>query len=318
MIDETGGEFGASSTPELAPVIPLFGKNTSGVSQREQPDGAPAEAGRSGSADDRFDARWPAISPASHSDSGFESESESASDSTPGSSRSAGADSADRWAVPGLSGGETVRPVFRADVESAADQTVAEVVPLFAPRSRGVRFTGAESDPAEKSGEDVRDEAAQKLVRKLRSRSLSVVEARAVLSAESVSAEHIDAVIDDFLRRGYLDDQVLAEQLVLSGIERKGQGRVALSRSLSQRGISRDLIDAALEAVPDDDAERALEYARTKARSLSRLDFDTALRRLVGQLARRGYNGSIAMTAARVALQESPMSAKPKSGVRFE
>jgi regulatory protein len=89
-----------------------------------------------------------------------------------------------------------------------------------------------------------------------------------------------------------------------------------LSRALSQRGIPRDVVNAALDELPDDDAERALDFARTKARSLSRLDQETALRRLVGQLSRRGYNGSVAMTAAKTALAEATFGGRP-SGVRF-
>src|SRR5690606_32681304 len=140
--------------------------------------------------------------------------------------------------------------------------------------------------------------------------------ARQVLRGHELSSAQIDDVIDDFCRRGYLDDASLAEQLVTSGVERKGQGRIALSRSLAQRGIRRDVIDAALGELPDDDAERALEFARTKARSLSRLDFETALRRLVGQLARRGYGGSVAMSAAKTALNEAALG-QPRTGVRF-
>ena len=123
-------------------------------------------------------------------------------------------------------------------------------------------------------------------------------------------------MIDDFCRRGYLDDAALAGVLVTSGVERKGQGRVALSRALAQRGIPREVIDGALDELPDDDDERALEFARTKARSMSRLDHDTALRRLVGQLSRRGYNGAVAMKAAKAALREATFGG-PTSGVRF-
>ncbi len=146
-------------------------------------------------------------------------------------------------------------------------------------------------------------------------------EARLVLKgfgkdADRLDASAIDDILDDFCRRGYLDDVVLAGQLVTSGVERKGQGRVALSRALAQRGIPREVIDAALDELPDDDAERALEYARTKARGLARLEHDAALRRLVGQLSRRGYNGSVAMTAAKTALAEASFG-RPSSGVRF-
>ncbi|MFJ2505879.1 regulatory protein RecX [Microbacterium sp. NPDC087592] len=153
-------------------------------------------------------------------------------------------------------------------------------------------------------------------MRKLRTRSLSVSEARQALRGHGLDNAVIDDVIDDFCRRGYLDDAALAGVLVTSGVERKGQGRVALSRALAQRGIPRDVVDAALDELPDDDDERALEFARTKARSLSRLDNDTALRRLVGQLSRRGYNGSVAMKAAKQALRETGPSAS-SSGVRF-
>lgn len=165
-------------------------------------------------------------------------------------------------------------------------------------------------------GASTHSAAETALVRKLRARSLSISEARQVLRGHDLDAAQVDDVIEDFCRRGYLDDVVLAEQLVISGIERKGQGRIALSRALAQRGVPRDVIDQALGDLPDDDAERALDFARTKARSLSRLDFETALRRLVGQLSRRGYGGSVAMTAARAALNEAVLG-KTTSGVRF-
>lgn len=190
------------------------------------------------------------------------------------------------------------------------------------PRLRAIdegTLGGADAERGEEDGpttEEVRVAAEESLLRKLRTRSLSVSEARLVLRGHGVEANDVDDLIEDFCRRGYLDDAVLAEMLVTSGAERKGQGRVALSRALAQRGIPREVIHAALEELPDDDAERALEFARTKARSLSRLDADTALRRLTGQLARRGYAGSVAMTAAKTALREAS-SGGSGSGVRF-
>ena len=143
------------------------------------------------------------------------------------------------------------------------------------------------------------------LVRRLRAKQLSSAEARDVLRGQGVPREQIDEVIDEFEERGYLNDQALAEYLVTAGSERKGQGRVAIGRTLAQRGVPRDIADAALASLEDDDAERALDFARTKAPSLVRFDDDTALRRLVGQLARRGYAGSVAMGAARTAMREA-------------
>lgn len=187
----------------------------------------------------------------------------------------------------------------------------------------GARFRDASDDvdviQAEPDADEVRRRAEEALVRKLRAKQLSVSEARSVLRENDLDRDSIEDVIDDFQRRSYLDDNTLASLLVTSGSERKGQGRIALARSLAQRGIPRDIIDDALEELPDDDAERALEFARSKAAGMSRLDFDTALRRLHGQLARRGYGGSVAMSAARTALDEVGVrraTARP-SGVRF-
>ncbi|WP_460799420.1 regulatory protein RecX [Microbacterium sp. GXF0217] len=190
------------------------------------------------------------------------------------------------------------------------------------PKLRALRpHEMAEPEGEAPDADAIREKAEEVLVRKLRARSLSISEARAVLKGyelqgQHVTAAHIDDVIDEFCRLGYLDDAILAGHLVTSGVERKGQGRVALGRALAQRGLPRDVIDRALEELPDDDADRALEFARTKARSLARLDPDTALRRLVGQLARRGYNGAVAMTAAKTALAEASFGGST-SGVRF-
>mgnify|MGYP007077327115 CR=1 FL=1 len=65
----------------------------------------------------------------------------------------------------------------------------------------------------------LRADAEELLVRKLRTRSLSLSEARMVLrgyekNAVRLDAGAIDDVIDDFCRRGYLDDTLLAGQLV--------------------------------------------------------------------------------------------------------
>ncbi|MDP3950750.1 regulatory protein RecX [Microbacterium sp.] len=215
---------------------------------------------------------------------------------------------------PAREGLTSIEPV---DSDSMAAANDNDKVP---PRLRAMRSAHEQDRAGDQEStydpDQVRAIGEESLVRKLRARSLSISEARLVLRGHDLDPSQIDDVIDDFCRRGYLDDVILAEQLVISGIERKGQGRVALSRALAQRGIPRDVVEIALGDLPDDDAERALEFARTKARSMARLDFDTALRRLMGQLARRGYGGSVAMNAARTALTEVS-SGKPTSGVRF-
>lgn len=145
--------------------------------------------------------------------------------------------------------------------------------------------------------------AERNLLRKLRTRQLSEAEARAVIAERDLGPDDVDRLVHAFVRRGYLDDRALAEQLALSAAERKGQGRTVIAQNLAKRRIPRDLIDAALATLPDDDFERALEFARHKAGPMRALERDVALRRLAGQLARRGY-GTAALDAARQALDE--------------
>lgn len=193
----------------------------------------------------------------------------------------------------------------------------APAKPLEVRQSGGVRLVElAESeDDDEPDLEKRRADAEEHLVKALRRRSLSVSEARRKLRESELDAESIDEIVERLIRLGALDDAALADQLVYTGVERKNQGRRAIAQALSARGIDRAVIDQALEVLPDDDFERALDYARGKASSLLRYDDDTALRRLSGQLARRGYGGGLAMSAARAALDEAR---RPRSGVRFD
>ncbi|MFC5432250.1 regulatory protein RecX [Microbacterium suwonense] len=195
---------------------------------------------------------------------------------------------------------------------SALSESRGRVTAL--PTAHAEDVTNEAPDHATEDPDEARRRAEEVLVRRLRSRQLSVSEARSVLRESRADRESIEQIIDEFVHRGYLDDRTLAQLLVTSGVERKGQGRIALSRALSQRGIPREIITQALEELPDDDADRALEYARSKAPAMTRLEPETALRRLLGQLARRGYAGSVAMNAARTALSEAGSG---RSGVRF-
>lgn len=183
-------------------------------------------------------------------------------------------------------------------VDDLADADVVDDRPAGRAHERAADGIGRES------ADDFRDRAEKSLLKKLRTRSLSVVEARAVVAEHGLDAEAAEELIQAFLDRGYLDDAALAEQIVHAGVDRKGQGRRVIAQTLAKRGVPRDVAEAALAALPDDDADRALEYARSKAGAMRDLDRDAALRRLSGQLARRGYGGSVAFDAARRALDE--------------
>lgn len=214
---------------------------------------------------------------------------------------------------------------------------LAPVTPLFgardAPEVSPVAGAGASAtwhptwtaaDPgavfdADEDETALADDGEAALLRRLRTRSLSEREASSFLRERGLTEGAALHVLARMRGLGYLDDAALAEQLVHSGVERKGQGRAMLVQTLSKRGLARDVIDAALDGLPDDEAERALDFARQKARTMRDLDRDTALRRLSGQLARRGF-GAMALSAARQALDElgRPVRRPPAGTVRFE
>ncbi|KRA22446.1 hypothetical protein ASD65_18420 [Microbacterium sp. Root61] len=173
------------------------------------------------------------------------------------------------------------------------------------------------AEPAEPDRDAVVAAASVTLTRSLGRRGLSLSEAAAKLRTAGLSAEEASDVVEDFVARGWLDDAVLAEQLVHSATTRQDKGTKAIRQLLQKRMLAREVIDAVIAELPDDDAERALEFAQGKARALTRYDDDTATRRLMGMLARRGFGGSIAGTAARRALAEARAEAGGGSGVRF-
>lgn len=168
-----------------------------------------------------------------------------------------------------------------------------------------------EIDPAE-----VREQAEHLLLRKLRSRSLSVKEAGAVLAGTDIDAGESEEIIDRFRELHYIDEDRLADQIVHSHHERKGLGRSGVEAEMRRRGIDPMLILTKLEELPDDEAERAGELAIKRIRQLDRLDDQTIDRRLTGFLLRKGYSSAAVRAAVKAAMASRSGSGKT-SGVRF-
>jgi regulatory protein len=229
----------------------------------------------------------------------------------------------DSWSAPSLSPSPSAAE-WRTEWDdepgaqtspSAGSEPQRDALPIDLDTARAGRARSGGSRGSAPDGAGSADAAELGLLKKLRARQLSVSEAKTYLGQFELGSDGVEVILDAFLARGYLDDARLAEQLVHVGVDRKGQGRQAISQSLAKRGVPRDIADAALAELPDDDAERALEFARSKAGSMRGLDRDVALRRLAGQLARRGYGGSSALNAARQALDEA---IRPSGRVRFD
>ena len=152
-------------------------------------------------------------------------------------------------------------------------------------------------------------------VRVLARRALSSGELRRELLSIGHPTCDIEVVIDEFTASLYLDDLSLARRVAESLRERKGSSRSQIRFKLRDRLIPQAAIEEVLGEL-DDDEEFALlrAAAADRARKMGSLDRQTAERRLLGFLARRGWSGEPASRAAREALD----GFRPGSGVRFQ
>jgi regulatory protein len=89
-------------------------------------------------------------------------------------------------------------------------------------------------------GGSLRDRALRLLARREHSRA----ELRSKLSAGADPDDDVDALLDEFERRGWLSDARYAEQRVTVRSARYGPARIA--QELKSRGVSADVAEAAL------------------------------------------------------------------------
>lgn len=109
------------------------------------------------------------------------------------------------------------------------------------------------------------------------------------------------------LQVGLIDDEDFAEQWVRSRHLNAGKGKRALAVELRKKGVDDEVISSALADLdPAAERQRAEQLVRDKLRR-ERLDGTPendvkVTRRLVGMLARRGYNQSMAYDVVSVEL----------------
>jgi regulatory protein len=112
----------------------------------------------------------------------------------------------------------------------------------------------------------------------------------------------VDATLDRARRERLVDDPAMAAALVA---ERRAKGHAVarIRRDLRERGFADDVLDVALGEVEQEDPEAAaFAVARDKAAGLTGLTAETAFRRVVGHVARRGYPEGLARKVAREAV----------------
>jgi regulatory protein len=127
-----------------------------------------------------------------------------------------------------------------------------------------------------------------------------------LLATRGVPDDAAETVLDRFTEVGLIDDAAFARAWVSSRQAGRGLARRALSAELRAKGVEPEVAAEAVDAVGDDDErEAARRLVDRKVGAMRRLDRTTATRRLMGMLARKGYNGGLAAAVVREALDSA-------------
>ncbi|MFQ5435368.1 MAG: regulatory protein RecX [Anaerolineae bacterium] len=144
------------------------------------------------------------------------------------------------------------------------------------------------SDIEQIEQKEAAEQARQAALRLLNYRPRSAAEIRRGLRKKGFTDDIIQPVIDRLTAVDLLNDEAFARYWVDQRETFKPRSQFALRQELQQKGVSRDIIDAALETVDEETAAR--QAAQKKARQLSRLSEESFRAKLGGFLGRRGFH----------------------------
>lgn len=147
----------------------------------------------------------------------------------------------------------------------------------------------------------------------VRKRALGLLDQRARSRAElrerllkaEFEPQLVDEVLDDLAGSGLINDAQFAHEWVRQRAARRGKSARVLDMELRDKGVGGADRAAALEQISDEDEEHtARAVAEKSARKVKsaptdRAGYDKHLRRIVGALARRGFNQGMALRIAR-------------------
>jgi len=118
------------------------------------------------------------------------------------------------------------------------------------------------------------------------------------LQKKAVPPEVIEAVIQRLQRSGLVNDQEFARFWVENRQKFRPRGERVLRMEMNQKGLARDVVDQALESLPDEE-NTAYTLALTKIRTFQQYDDRNFANKLIGFLQRRGFRYEVASAVAR-------------------
>ncbi|GAB3499339.1 regulatory protein RecX [Amycolatopsis cihanbeyliensis] len=137
-------------------------------------------------------------------------------------------------------------------------------------------------------------------------RSRTKDELRQALRRKGFDEETREALLGKLDSSGLVDDAAFAESWVRSRHANQGLARSALVAELKRKGVEDEIaVQAASEVDRESEEERARELVRKRLRVLGDVDEQTAIRRLLGALARKGYPQGLSYAVVREELRNA-------------
>jgi len=127
----------------------------------------------------------------------------------------------------------------------------------------------------------------------LKYRGRSEKELRERLRKKGYQAEEIETTISYLLDSGFLDDRALAENLKRQAMTNKLLGFEGARRFMQLRGLSKEIIEGALEYNEDDELRNIKKLIEKKQRSICRYPEPKRTQSLMGSLMRKGYSAAL-------------------------
>jgi regulatory protein len=135
----------------------------------------------------------------------------------------------------------------------------------------------------------------------LAARELTEAECRARLRDRDHSDDEIDAAVGHLLETGALDDERVARAFARTAAKVKGRGRLRVQRELAAKGVSREIVGAAVGEVFGEMDERRLvaEALRKRLRGRTAIADRAEAARLYQHLVRQGFTPGAVVAALR-------------------
>lgn len=136
--------------------------------------------------------------------------------------------------------------------------------------------------------------ALEHAYRLLANRPRSSAEIRRALQKKAYAPETIDAILTQLHTKNYLDDRAFADYWVEQRNTFRPRSQLALRHELGQKGVAREIIEAALENVEEEEAARTVAGKRlAKWANLTEHEFRTKVWRF---LQGRGFGFDVIRT----------------------